>query len=594
MANLILGNNNNTTNVATSPTRLIKRAGVSGEALRVVGDGVGIRGIAQNANIPATPNAGVEGVSVDGVGVIGKVLSANGVGVKGKATTNNSVGVLGLSQNVGIGATPNTGVEGIANTGAGVIGRSLSPIAGAGVRGLAENLSPSAIPAPAKTGVEGVASTGAGIIGRTIALVSGVGVRGLAENILPSIPAAPKAGVEGLAKTGAGVIGRSLSTSAGVGVRGLAENMNPASTPVTPKTGVEGIARTGVGVVGKTAANNGIGVRGVAQGSIQPPTPGTGVEGVSVIGIGVVGSSEQSTGVKGLANTGIGVSGLSQKGTGVLGSAKVPAPKKSPASVGIHGAALSAGRNPGTKATDPNGTGVWGESAGGTGVFGEGNIGVHGKGQTAGWFEGTVKIDGLLVAENIQVSGNLTIPGDIICDGTIYCKPRSSGTNKYPGYNGLYEDTNPTWNEDHFAMWYWPSDSRLKRSVTTIPHAIASVKRLRGVSFRWNKAGLQYITSNSDKRNGKSHNNISEHLVKQQMGFIAQEVERVFPGSVATDKNGYKMINTGILSAVLVNAIKEQQDQIEAQKRAIEEMRATVSEWEKRIRKLEAAGPQPK
>ena len=68
------------------------------------------------------------------------------------------------------------------------------------------------------------------------------------------------------------------------------------------------------------------------------------------------------------------------------------------------------------------------------------------------------------------------------------------------------------------------------------------------------------------------------------MGFIAQEVEQVFPHWVATDPDGYKKINMEHLDSLLVNAIKEQQAQIEklqTQVAALEKQATRVGMLEK-------------
>jgi len=54
-----------------------------------------------------------------------------------------------------------------------------------------------------------------------------------------------------------------------------------------------------------------------------------------------------------------------------------------------------------------------------------------------------------------------------------------------------------------------------------------------------------------------------------QIGFIAQEMEKIVPQAVRTDNDGYKMIDYGHLTPVLVNAIKEQQKMIEEQKQEL-------------------------
>ena len=48
-----------------------------------------------------------------------------------------------------------------------------------------------------------------------------------------------------------------------------------------------------------------------------------------------------------------------------------------------------------------------------------------------------------------------------------------------------------------------------------------------------------------------------------QFGFIAQDVELVYPEIVSTDANGYKMVDYPKLIPILVEAIKEQQTMIE-------------------------------
>jgi len=72
-----------------------------------------------------------------------------------------------------------------------------------------------------------------------------------------------------------------------------------------------------------------------------------------------------------------------------------------------------------------------------------------------------------------------------------------------------------------------------------------TLRELRGINFNWK----------DDAQN-----------TDIQIGLIAQEVEKVLPELVSTDSEGYKSIAYGKLTAVLVEAIKEQQRQIEALK----------------------------
>jgi hypothetical protein len=87
--------------------------------------------------------------------------------------------------------------------------------------------------------------------------------------------------------------------------------------------------------------------------------------------------------------------------------------------------------------------------------------------------------------------------------------------------------------------WQTYSDIRFKTNINTIENALEKVKNLRGVYFDWKDQGVHDI------------------------GFIAQEVEEVIPEVVSTDINGVKSLDYSRLTALNLQAIKEQQAQIE-------------------------------
>ncbi|RKZ88237.1 MAG: hypothetical protein DRR19_12750 [Candidatus Parabeggiatoa sp. nov. 1] len=105
-----------------------------------------------------------------------------------------------------------------------------------------------------------------------------------------------------------------------------------------------------------------------------------------------------------------------------------------------------------------------------------------------------------------------------------------------------------------------PSDKRLKQNIQPLENATAKLAKMRGVSFEW-----------KDKAQNAG----------VQVGLIAQEVEKVLPEVVSTDSEGYKSIAYGKLTAVLVEAAKEQQQ-------SIEQKSATIAEQQDRIATLEA------
>jgi len=73
--------------------------------------------------------------------------------------------------------------------------------------------------------------------------------------------------------------------------------------------------------------------------------------------------------------------------------------------------------------------------------------------------------------------------------------------------------------------------------------ALAGVRRIRGVSWRWREdAPLAAISA----RGGEP-----------QSGVIAQEVQAVFPDLVLEDGSGYLMVDYGRLATVLARATEE-------------------------------------
>ena len=83
------------------------------------------------------------------------------------------------------------------------------------------------------------------------------------------------------------------------------------------------------------------------------------------------------------------------------------------------------------------------------------------------------------------------------------------------------------------------SDARVKENVETIPNALEKVTALRGVNF--NKIGEE----------------------KRSTGVIAQEVREVLPEVIHENEDGMLSVAYGNITGVLIEAIKEQQKQID-------------------------------
>jgi hypothetical protein len=91
------------------------------------------------------------------------------------------------------------------------------------------------------------------------------------------------------------------------------------------------------------------------------------------------------------------------------------------------------------------------------------------------------------------------------------------------------------------------SDRRFKQDIRPLTGALTAVLALRGVRYEWNALGIQHGGTAG----------------ASQVGLIAQELEALYPELVATDAQGYKSVNYAQLTPVLIEALKEQQQQIE-------------------------------
>ncbi|MCP4929057.1 MAG: hypothetical protein GY918_08400 [Gammaproteobacteria bacterium] len=100
-----------------------------------------------------------------------------------------------------------------------------------------------------------------------------------------------------------------------------------------------------------------------------------------------------------------------------------------------------------------------------------------------------------------------------------------------------------------FAASFEQSDGRLKKDIKPLSHALDSILQLQGKTYRW-KEDTTFAN-------------------KQDIGLIAQDVEKVFPEFVAEDEQGYKAVAYSKLTAVLIEAMKEQQGQMISQQQQI-------------------------
>ncbi len=119
------------------------------------------------------------------------------------------------------------------------------------------------------------------------------------------------------------------------------------------------------------------------------------------------------------------------------------------------------------------------------------------------------------------------------------------------------------------GFWSNLSDARLKKNIKDLADGtLEKVLSLRGVNYEY-----------------KDPKSINE-LAGERTGFIAQEVEKVFPDWVEQHDSGYKMLTIRGFEAIVVEAIRELRDEKDKQ---IVELEAENEDLRDRLDALEAA-----
>jgi len=99
------------------------------------------------------------------------------------------------------------------------------------------------------------------------------------------------------------------------------------------------------------------------------------------------------------------------------------------------------------------------------------------------------------------------------------------------------------------------SDKTLKENIRTVPNALDKVLKLRGVFYNFKN---EVLNNSKDTLTV-----IPDIKPKTELGFIAQEVENVLPEVVNTLDDGRKTVAYSNIVALLVEAIKEQENKIQ-------------------------------
>jgi hypothetical protein len=112
--------------------------------------------------------------------------------------------------------------------------------------------------------------------------------------------------------------------------------------------------------------------------------------------------------------------------------------------------------------------------------------------------------------------------------------------------------------------WTVVSDKRLKRIVGNYQKGLKEILSLQPVEY-------YYINSETRKFDERVLNT-------KNVGFVAQDVQKIFPECVSEDDDGYLSLNIHAILIAFVNGFKEQQEQIKQQQAQIESLQKENAE----------------
>ena len=128
-------------------------------------------------------------------------------------------------------------------------------------------------------------------------------------------------------------------------------------------------------------------------------------------------------------------------------------------------------------------------------------------------------------------------------NATVACHLQVGGTTTMNSTTGRIDASND-------VVAFATSDRRLKCNIKPIKNALCKVIGVTGNTFDWKELTKEEIKT--------IHGNTG-----RDVGVIAQEIEKILPEAVTTRDSGYKAVNYEKIIPLLIEAIKEQQKQID-------------------------------
>lgn len=129
----------------------------------------------------------------------------------------------------------------------------------------------------------------------------------------------------------------------------------------------------------------------------------------------------------------------------------------------------------------------------------------------------------------------------------------------------LEEIENEVLNDSVYLDVFAGSDVRFKEDVTPLVDGLKTVNQIQAFNYRYKTADFP-------------EQNFPEG---ETQGVMAQDLEKILPMAVKADANGYKYVNYASLAPMLIEAVKELSQKVDAQAKRIEELEAKAESGEK-------------
>ncbi|MEM6377509.1 MAG: tail fiber domain-containing protein [Bacteroidota bacterium] len=122
--------------------------------------------------------------------------------------------------------------------------------------------------------------------------------------------------------------------------------------------------------------------------------------------------------------------------------------------------------------------------------------------------------------------------------------------------------------------WFSPSDKRYKKEINAIANASEKLAQLQGVTYGFKDGVINGI-------------DFQKAGAKKQLGFVAQDLAKVFTELVVQDEQGYYAVNYQGLIPVLVEGFNEQEQLISEQNEQLTEQESTIAALNDKVERLE-------